>query len=179
MRVNWFIKSAKFRFCKILNTWSIASLISVYDAKLADDSNQVDVKIDPRLACFLFLCLFVFLSTRCSILPPCSILPLLTISPNGTPKYFLFVMRLSAMIIKTVELAVLQGFYSPKSRRLIGIGTPIINLRRSDDRLSFILGIPTPTNNGCWCMGIKGEMSGTVCVTFTRDMYIYIYMSCL
>ena len=24
-------------------------------------------------------------------------------------------------------------------------------------------------------MGIKGEMSGTVCVKFTWDMYIYIY----
>ena len=33
------------------------------------------------------------------------------------------------------------------------------------------------TSNGSWCIGIKGEMSGTVCVTFTCDMYIY--MSCL
>ena len=33
------------------------------------------------------------------------------------------------------------------------------------------------TSNGSWCMGIKGEMSGTVCVTFT--WYMYIYMSCL
>ena len=35
-----------------------------------------------------------------------------------------------------------------------------------------------PTSNGSWCMGIKGEMSGTVCVTFTWDMYtnIYIYI---
>ena len=29
------------------------------------------------------------------------------------------------------------------------------------------------TSNGSWCIGIKGEMSGTVCVTFTWDMYIY------
>ena len=29
------------------------------------------------------------------------------------------------------------------------------------------------TSNGYWCMGIKGEMSDTVCVTFTWDMYIY------
>ena len=28
-------------------------------------------------------------------------------------------------------------------------------------------------SNGSWCMCIKGEMSGTVCVTFTWDMYIY------
>ena len=33
------------------------------------------------------------------------------------------------------------------------------------------------TSNGSWCIGIKGEISGTVCVTFTWD--IYIYMSCL
>ena len=32
------------------------------------------------------------------------------------------------------------------------------------------------TSNGSWCMGIKGEMSGTVCVTFTWDMYIYTYI---
>ena len=31
-------------------------------------------------------------------------------------------------------------------------------------------------SNGSWCMGIKGEMSGTVCVTFTWDMYIYIWV---
>ena len=62
----------KFRFCEILKTWSIASLISRHDAELADDRNQVDLKIDPRLACF-------FQNTRCSILPPCSILPRLTI----------------------------------------------------------------------------------------------------
>ena len=35
---------------------------------------------------------------------------------------------------------------------------------------------PWATSNGSWCMGIKGEMSGTVCVTFT--WYMYIYMSC-
>ena len=29
------------------------------------------------------------------------------------------------------------------------------------------------TSNGSWCIGIKGEMSGTVCVTFTWDIYIY------
>ena len=53
-------------------TWSIASLISMHDAELADGRNQVDLKIDPRLAWF-------FQNTRCSILPLCSILPRLTI----------------------------------------------------------------------------------------------------
>ena len=33
------------------------------------------------------------------------------------------------------------------------------------------------TSNGSWCMGIKGEMSGTVYVTFIWDMYTYV--SCL
>ena len=31
----------------------------------------------------------------------------------------------------------------------------------------------TQTSNGSWCMGIKGEMFGTVCVTFTWYMYMY------
>ena len=31
------------------------------------------------------------------------------------------------------------------------------------------------SSNGSWCIGIKGEMSGTVCVTFTWDIYTYIY----
>ena len=36
------------------------------------------------------------------------------------------------------------------------------------------------TSNRSWCMGIKGEMSGTVCVTFTWDMYIWVvYSFCL
>ena len=34
------------------------------------------------------------------------------------------------------------------------------------------------TSNGSWCLGIKGEMSGTVCVTFTWDMYIYMWVVC-
>ena len=39
---------------------------------------------------------------------------------------------------------------------------------------------PWATSNGPWCMGIKGEMSGTVCVTFTWDMYIWVvYSFCL
>ena len=37
-----------------------------------------------------------------------------------------------------------KGLYSLTGRRLIGIGIPIINLSRSDDRLRFIMGIPIP-----------------------------------
>ena len=37
-----------------------------------------------------------------------------------------------------------QGLYSLRRRRLISIGIPIINLRRSSDRLRFIMGIPIP-----------------------------------
>ena len=40
--------------------------------------------------------------------------------------------------------------------------------------------MPWATGNGSWCMGIKGEMSGTVFVTFTWDMYIwFVYSFCL
>ena len=36
------------------------------------------------------------------------------------------------------------------------------------------------TSNGSWCMGIKGEMSGPVCVTFIWYMYIWVvYSFCL
>ena len=37
-----------------------------------------------------------------------------------------------------------QGLYSLRRHRLISIGIPIINLRRSSDRLRFIMGIPIP-----------------------------------
>ena len=43
--------------------------------------------------------------------------------------------------IFTIE-NIYQGLYSLRRRRLTGIGIPIINLRRSDDRLRFIMGIP-------------------------------------
>ena len=66
-------QKGEFRFCEILKTWSFASLISMQDAELAHDRNQVDMKIDPRLAWF-------FQNIRCSILSPCSILPRLTIT---------------------------------------------------------------------------------------------------
>ena len=35
-----------------------------------------------------------------------------------------------------------QGLYSLRRRSLTGIGITMINLRRSDDRLMFIMGIP-------------------------------------
>ena len=81
-RVTWFIKRVKFCFCEILKTSSIASLISMYGAELADDRNQVDVKIDPRQACF-------FQHTRCSILSPCSILLRLTIYVFDAQDFFI------------------------------------------------------------------------------------------
>ena len=44
-------------------------------------------------------------------------------------------------LISTMGFPIL-GLYSLRRRRLIGIEIPIINLRRSDDRLRFIMGIP-------------------------------------
>ena len=49
-------------------------------------------------------------------------------------------------------------------------------LKTSPATLNEIIWSIKLTSNGSWCMGIKGEMSGTVCVTFTWDMYIYIYI---
>ena len=49
--------------------------------------------------------------------------------------------------------------------------------RNNDDVGSSAESVPTLcTSNGSWCIGIKGEMSGTVCVTFTWDIYIYIWV---
>ena len=63
----------KLRFREMLKTWSLVSLISMCDTELADNRNQMDVKIDPHQAYF-------FQNIRCSILTPWSILPRLIIS---------------------------------------------------------------------------------------------------
>ena len=44
--------------------------------------------------------------------------------------------------VLTLLWIMLLDFYSLRRHRLTGIGIPIINLRRSDDRLRFIMGIP-------------------------------------
>ena len=49
---------------------------------------------------------------------------------------------LNILIGVKIICSTLQGLNSLKRRRLTGIGIPIINLRRSDDRLRFIMGIP-------------------------------------
>ena len=48
--------------------------------------------------------------------------------------------------------------------------------RASHYNAGIMSAMASQTSNGSWCMGIKGEMSGTVCVTFTWDVYIYIYI---
>ena len=42
------------------------------------------------------------------------------------------------------RIPIILGLYSLRRRRLISIGISIINLRRSSDRLRFIMGIPIP-----------------------------------
>ena len=96
-RVNWIIKRVKFRFCDILKTWSIASLISMCDAELADDRNQVDA----RHAYF-------FQNTQCSILPLCSILPRLTMQWTAN----LVVIRRQGLAMLTQPGALVQSFVS-------------------------------------------------------------------
>ena len=88
----------------------------------------------------------------------------------------------------SMELAVQDG--PPKDRRLRGVseGKPILSCELGPSGVSpnqrsrwkkCLLAAKTcltyafVTSNGSWCMGIKGEMSGTVCVTFTWYMYIY------
>ena len=43
------------------------------------------------------------------------------------------------------------GLYSLRRTRLIGIGIPMINMRRSSDRLRFIMRIPIPVRGGWGC----------------------------
>ena len=49
-------------------------------------------------------------------------------------------------------------------------------IKVTNNRCPAHSGLSVTTSNGSWCMGIKGETSGTVCVTFTWDMYIYIWV---
>ena len=49
------------------------------------------------------------------------------------------------MLLKSVNDYLFAGpLFTRKRRFLIGIGIPIIYLRRYDDRLMFIMGIPIP-----------------------------------
>ena len=54
------------------------------------------------------------------------------------------VVKVDSVPIMTESYRKPQGLYSLRRRRLISIGIPIINLRRSSDRLRFIMGIPIP-----------------------------------
>ena len=64
-----------------------------------------------------------------------------------------------------------------KRRRLMGIGIPIIDLRRSDDRLRFIIGIPIPIKRRLFVAGRltpmqnKRQESRTFCITLLGILY--------
>ena len=64
---------------------------------------------------------------------------------------------------------------SPMTCDTMAAVSPVVHLPTLQRAQTVVF--PGATSNGSWCIGIKGEMSGTVCVTFTWD--IYIYMSCL
>ena len=54
----------------------------------------------------------------------------------------LFLSYQSLLWMQVIVIAhILHSFYSPRRRHLIGIGIPIKKLRRSSDRLRFIMGI--------------------------------------
>ena len=61
---------------------------------------------------------------------------------------------------------------------MVSLLTHICITRPQWVNLCWLYGVDSKqmTSNGSWCIGIKGEMSGTVCVTFTWDIYIYIWV---
>ena len=59
---------------------------------------------------------------------------------------------------------------------LVGIPDITTIVKRGAYQETILVPSKEEPSNGSWCMGIKGEMSGTVCVTFTWDMYIYIWV---
>ena len=68
------------------------------------------------------------------------------------------------------------GLYSLRRRRLISKGIPIINLRRSSDRLRFIMGIPIPIRRRLLSEERPWEVSGPVKKTRLSYQYsIWIY----
>ena len=75
-----------------------------------------------------------------SCLPETSCLERLYQPPSSS--YPQYLMALKTLKDRDRFLMSALGLYSLRRRRLMGIGIPMINLRRSDDRLRFIMGIP-------------------------------------
>ena len=81
-----------------------------------------------------------------------------------------------------------QGLYSLKRHRLTGIWIPIMNLRRSDDRLRFIVRIPIPINGaflenlenrgpgGTWVKSSRTKHNKARTISYIYMIYIYIYI---
>ena len=69
----------------------------------------------------------------------CSVSWLPHIVRSGSETY-----HYDANVWKHFAYSAKQGLYPLKRHRLTGIAIPIINPRRSDDRLMFIMGIPIP-----------------------------------
>ena len=73
-----------------------------------------------------------------------------------------------------------QGLYSLRRRRLISIGIPIINLRRSSDRLRFIMGIHIPVRprilceSRPWCQSCEGCECGFLSSRFCCMLSVYM-----
>ena len=66
--------------------------------------------------------------------------------------------------------------YYTRKRFIMCLNQPVVCLWRGYDEIFNSLAPEARkewTSNGSWCMGIKGEMSGTVCVTLTWYMYRY------
>ena len=63
----------------------------------------------------------------------------------------------------------LQGFYSLRRHHLIGMGIPIINLRRSSDRHRFIIGIPITVSALLVNRGVRWTNNQGLCVSSSRN----------
>ena len=93
------------------------------------------------------------------------------------PRYLSFTIRFVFIVNIYLMYGALWSIYidiKPSRRNFDCQEQSIVSRRTTcEGRMAWL----SITSNGSWCMGIKGDMSGTVCVTFTWDTYIY--MSCL
>ena len=92
------------------------------------------------------------------------------------PRYLSFTIRFVFIVNIYLMYGALWSIYidiKPSRRNFDCQEQSIVSRRTTcEGRMAWL----SITSNGSWCMGIKGDMSGTVCVTFKWDTYIYIWV---
>ena len=97
----------------------------------------------------------------------------LFIHPCNMIKHLLFVTIASRYItVASQECLIALGLYSLRRRHLISIGIPIINLRRSSDRLRFIMGIPIPVRRRLLSEQRPRSLDGQVKFCITGPFFV-------